>query len=226
MKDLNIKYIEENYLELEEVMKLTNFSSEKLDQLIKDKLIPESSYVINSEIIISSSLGDNYKIVSSKKYFAKNIIDIIKINSEKNPEKLKQEFKQNLLTNLENHSQRKFAYGNVFDENEKINLEKVIPILEEEWDYFCKGVYGICSISNNENAIIEKEIAIKRILDFIKNKPSLPTKEEEIYLKELNKAMNESTSSFAPYQRKSSSRGKYLDQLLKEFSLNDLIKKY
>ena len=141
-------------------------------------------------------------------------------------EKLKEEFKQNLLFNLENHKHKTFAYGNVLNENEEVDVEKADKVLDEEWDYFCKGVYGICTLNNNEDAVIEKEIAIKRILNFIEQKSSLLTKEDEMHLIELNAELNKSTSNFAPYQRELSSRGKYLDKLLREYSLNDLIKKY
>lgn len=227
MKDINLKYIEDNYIEFEEIIKVMNLTSDQLNQLIEDKLIPGVSYIVNSEITISSSLDDSYKSVVSKKYFSKTILKIIESNiSNNNPEKFKTKFKENLLSNLKNHKHRTFAYGNVFDENRKIDKAKADKAFEEEWDYFCKGIYGICTLQNNENAIIEKEIIIKRILDFIENKSSSTTAEEINHLKELNKEFNIVTSYFAPYQRELSSRGKYLDKLLKEFYLEDLIKKY
>ena len=226
MRDENLAYIVDNYLEFEEVKRLTRLSDDELNKLIEEKLIPSPSYVIDSEITISSPLNDQHTLTMSRRYFAKNIVDLIKKNSGESYEKLKHEFKQNLLSNLNNHENKAFAYGNVFDEKDQIISEKADKALEEEWDYFCKGVYGICTLNNDENAIIEKEIAIKRILDFIANKSSSQTKEEVNYLKELNEELNKSTSLFAPYQRELSSRGKYLDKLLREFSLDDLIKKY
>ncbi|MEA9413861.1 DUF6058 family natural product biosynthesis protein [Flavobacterium sp. PL02] len=227
MKDLNLKYISENYIELEEISRTMRLSVDKLHQLIDAKLIPEPSYTINSEITISSSLNDGYKTTIIRKYFPKNILKLIEQNAEKaNADEFKTEFKENLLSHLKNHDHKMFAYGNVFDVNQKIDSNKAEEALEEEWDYYCKGVYGICTIDNNENAIIEKEIAVKRILDFIENKSPLLTPEEKIKLEELNAEFNNTASSFAPYQRESSSRGKYLDKLLKEFSLDELIKKY
>ena len=227
MKDINLKYIEDNYLEVEEIIEIMNLTSDQLNHLIDEKLIPEASYVINSEITISSSLSDNYKIVSSKKYFPKSILQLIADNIlHHNPEKFKKDFRENLLSNLKNHNYKTFAYGNVFDENGEIDLIKADKAFEEEWNYFCKGIYGICTLESNEEAIIEKEIAIKRILDFIEAKGTTITQEERNQLKELNDVFNEYTSSFAPYQRDLSSRGKYMDQLLKEFSLEELIKKY
>lgn len=227
MQDINVKYIENNYLEAEEVIRIMKLTSDKLNQLIEDKLIPEPSYIINSEINISSSLNDNYKVVTSKKYFPKSILKYIENNMlENNPEKFKSEFKEQLLSILKSHKHKVFAYGNVFDENEKINNEKINQALEEEWNYFCKGVYGICTLNNNENDIIEKEIAVKRILDFIEKKSSLRTIEELNRVKDLNDEFNKATSNFAPYQRDLSSRGKYLDKLLEEYSLEELIKEY
>jgi hypothetical protein len=222
--DKNLKYIVENYIEFEEVIKTANISSEKLNELIENQLVPNASYVINSEIVISSSLNDSHKVVLEKKYFHPSILQYIKENAEiSNPEKFKTIFKENLLANLKNHANQTFAYGNVFDQNGVINNEKAEQALEEEWNYFCKGVYGICTLNNDENDIIEKEIAIKRILDFIANKSSFTAEEQENRLKELNDEFNKATSNFAPYQRELSSRGKYLDKLLKEFSLDDLI---
>ncbi|OMQ08504.1 DUF6058 family natural product biosynthesis protein [[Flexibacter] sp. ATCC 35103] len=222
----NLKYIEDNYIEIQDVIKIANISLEKLNELIESKLVPEPSYIVNSETIITSSLDDSHKIVFTKKYFHPVILELIREHSEyKTPEDFKKQFKENLLSNLKNHTQKTFAYGNVFDENNIVETQKIDSALEEEWTYFCKGVYGICTLNNNENDIIEKEIAIKRILNFIENKSSLNS-DDKNKLQELNDEFNKSTSNFAPYQRELSSRGKYLDKLLKEFDLEDLIKKY
>ncbi|WP_316635119.1 DUF6058 family natural product biosynthesis protein [uncultured Flavobacterium sp.] len=227
MKDINIKYIEDNYLEAEEIIRIMNLNSDKLNQLIEDQLIPEPSYIINSEINISSPLDDNYRVVTSKKYFPKSILKLIADNIlHHNPEKFKKDFRQNFLSSLKEHQHKTFAYGNTFDENGEIDLVKAEKALEEEWRHFCKGIYGICTLESNEEAIIEKEIVIKRILDFIETKGSVVTQEEINLLKDLDDEFNKVTSLFAPYQRETSSRGKYLDKLLKEFSLEDLIKEY
>lgn len=227
MKDINLKYIEENYLEAEEIICIMNLTPDKLSRLIETKLIPQPSYIIKSDIIISSSLNDNHKIVSSKKYFPKSILNLIADNIlHHNPEKFKKDFKENLLSNLKSHDFKTFAYGNVFNEDGEIDDNKINNAIEEEWEHFCKGIYGICTLEGNEEAIIEKEIAIKRILNFIETKGSAITPEEINHLKELNEVFNRYTSDFAPYQRETSSRGKYMDKLLKECSLEELIKKY
>ncbi|WP_427871737.1 DUF6058 family natural product biosynthesis protein [Flavobacterium sp. MMS24-S5] len=227
MIDINLNYIKDNYIEFEEVIKTANISLDKLNQLIESKLVPEPSYIINSEINISSSLNDNHRIIVEEKYFHPSVLELIKKNADNaNPEKFKLEFKENLLSNLKNHPHKAFAYGNVFGDNGNIDNEKIEKVLEEEWNHYCNGVYGICTLNNNENAIIDKEIAIKRILSFIEKKSTSLTDDEKIELQKINVEFNKSTSSFAPYQRESSSRGKYLDKLLREFSLDNLVKEY
>ena len=73
----------------------------------------------------------------------------------------------------------------------------------------------------------KKEIAVKKIIEFTKKHHNLKlnTKEKSI-LKSLNLEFNKVSNLFAPYQRKTSSRGKYLDKILKFNSMEELIKKY
>ncbi len=113
--DQNLKYIVENYIVFEEVTKMANISSDKLNELIKNKLVPEPSYVINSDITISSSLNDTHKVSIERRYFHPSVLQLIKDNVENlNPEKFKINFKENLLSNLKSHAHKTFAYGNVF----------------------------------------------------------------------------------------------------------------
>ncbi|WP_051662718.1 DUF6058 family natural product biosynthesis protein [Flavobacterium sp. KJJ] len=225
MKHIDLEYIATNYIEFEEVIREANISSDKLNELIESKLVPEASYSIKSDITIRSSLNDSFKVTIERKYFHPSVLQLIKDNENLNSESFKMTFKENLLTNLKNHAYKTFAYGNVFEENGKLNEQKANIAIEEEWNYFCQGIYGICTLNNNENDIIEKEIAIKRILDFIEKKSASLSNDEKIELEKLNAEFNKATSNFAPYQRELSSRGKYLDKLLRAFSLDNLIKK-
>jgi hypothetical protein len=84
---------------------MANVSSEKLNELIENKLVPNASYVINSDIVISSSLNDTHKITVEKRYFHSSVLELIKDNSEhSDSEKFKIAFKQNLVANLKNHA--------------------------------------------------------------------------------------------------------------------------
>jgi hypothetical protein len=224
----NLKYIEENFIELDEVCNLTHISPAKLAELISKKLVPEPSYIINSEHVITSPLNDSYVVKTTKKYFSKSVITLINENiNDVNEERFKNNFKSTFLNNLLQHTDRNYAYENLFDENNELDLAKFEQAFEMEWNYFCKGVYGICTINATEAEIIKKEIAIKKLIPFNeKHKDRLLNEEEITLLKKLNNEFNEVTSLFAPYQRITSSRGKYVDKILQHNALDELIKNY
>jgi hypothetical protein len=75
--------------------------------------------------------------------------------------------------------------------------------------------------------IAKKEIAVKKLMAFnqIHMGKALSENDKNELLK-LNVQFNEVSNLFAPYQRKESSRGKYLDEILMQNSLGDHIKKY
>jgi hypothetical protein len=96
-----------------------------------------------------------------------------------------------------------------------------------EWNYYCEGIYGICTLNATENEIVEKEIIVKRLIKYNeKHSESKLNEEEKEELKNLNDEFNKITSNFAPYQRETSSRGKYLDKILKINDMENLIKNY
>jgi hypothetical protein len=98
---------------------------------------------------------------------------------------------------------------------------------EQEWQYYLQGIYGICTLNATGAEIAKKEIAVKRLIDFNKKHgdKKLSDSEKKI-LTILNNEFNEVSNLFAPYQRKNSSRGKYLDKTLELNSLSELIKNY
>lgn len=225
----NLKYIEDNYIELENLATLTHFETAEIEKFIVEKLIPSYSYLIHSEIKISSSLNDSHSISTAKKYFSKNVVSLLNNlkTAQNNSEEIKQKFRENFIQRLLNHNTKEFAYQNLFDENNRVDEERLDMAFEEEWQHYNNGIYGICTLNASENDIIDKEIIVKKLIKFNQEKENRKlTDSEKEELKNLNAEFNKSTNLFAPYQRATSSRGKYLDKILKENDLSDLVKKY
>lgn len=108
-----------------------------------------------------------------------------------------------------------------------MNQEELVAAFETEWDYYLKGIYGICTLHATGEEIARKEIAVKKILSFIQEHQGIVlTEAKKEQLIKLNAEYNAIANFFAPYQRVSSSRGKYLDKILKENALDELVKKY
>lgn len=223
----NFNYISENYITEDELCNITNISKNELAVLIQNQLVPQPSYTVFRSIRITSPLNDEFESEITEKYFSKNCISLIKKNKElRDIAQYKAEFKENFMQHLINHPHKSFAYDGMFKtsfpEQEKLN-----EIFESEWAAYCNGIYGICTLHSTEEEIVKKEIAVKKLIHFntqLSDKKFTADESEELI--KLSEEFNEVAQKFAPYQRKSSSRGKYLDKILEENNLDYLVKKY
>ncbi|REC47787.1 DUF6058 family natural product biosynthesis protein [Chryseobacterium pennipullorum] len=220
----NFEYISGNYITEERLCDITEITKDTLNVLIKNRLVPEASYVVTRSIKITSPLNDEFETEITEKYFSKNCVSLIEKNKEtKDFHEYKTEFREKFIQNLMKHPDKNFAYHNAFNNDQ----EKLEEIFESEWEAYCNGIYGICTINSTEEEIVRKEIAVKKLIHFNTLLSQKTLNENEIEeLIQLNKEFNEVAERFAPYQRASSSRGKYLDKILEDNSLGYLIKKY
>ncbi|MBP2618850.1 DUF6058 family natural product biosynthesis protein [Chryseobacterium jejuense] len=225
----NIEYIRLHYVEKYDLLRLTAIDIDFLNFLLNEKLIPAASYVVESEVKILSPLGDETNENIKEEYFGKHILSLIegfKKNTLQSTE-FKQRFKENFKNVLLEHKDRNFAYGNIFDENSNLIEELFEHYFDNEWDHYCNGIYGICTLNATEKEIVEKEIIVKKLINFNKKfSTSQLDNQQKEELIELNKEFNGVTRLFAPYQREVSSRGKYLDMILKKNNLFCEIKNY
>ncbi len=224
----DLEYIQENYIELNDLCTLCEMTKAELNQLIEKKLIPESSYKINSTHKISSPLGDEIEVSEIKKFFPKSTISLIQNNrKEEDTEEFKQIFKSEFIASFKKHKSNEFAYGGIIDNAGNVSQVKLEEAFEQEWQYYLQGIYGICTLNSTPEEIAHKEITVKRLINFIENNGNKELTEElKKELKILNDDFNAVSNLFAPYQRKASSRGKYLDEMLDINSLSHLKKKY
>ncbi|MCJ7935273.1 MAG: DUF6058 family natural product biosynthesis protein [Chryseobacterium sp.] len=225
--DQNFNYINDHYITEEELCSLTDITKDELAALIQNQLVPQPSYVITRSIKITSPLNDKFQSEITEKYFSKNCISLIKKNKDlQDTHQYKEEFKEKFIQNLTEHPDKNFAYGNIFKDSIP-DPEKLNEAFESEWSAYCDGIYGICTLNSTEEEIVKKEIAVKKLIQFntLFSKQMLAPVELAELMK-LNEEFNEVAQKFAPYQRSSSSRGKYLDQILENNNLNYLVKKY
>ncbi|MDY3352184.1 DUF6058 family natural product biosynthesis protein [Riemerella anatipestifer] len=223
------EYIKENFIELAELSDKTGFSEIEILELINKKIIPNYSYSIEKQEIITSPLSDRLVNTKSEKYFSKSHIK--KLNDyksiKKTPEEIKETFRQNFVENLMQHNENRLAYDDLFKNGEEEMERALNEVFETEWKHYCNGVYGICTVNASEKEIVEKEIIIKKLIEFKRKYGNhLLNETQKAEFLKLNEEFNQVTSLFAPYQRKTSSRGKYIDELLRENNLNDFIKNY
>ncbi len=223
----NFEYISENYITEEQLCSITGITKDDLSKLIQNRLVPDASYTVTRSINITSPLNDEFQSEITEKYFSKSCISMVQKNKElKDSQQYKAEFKEKFIQLLMKHPDKHFAYHNIFN-NETVDQEKFNEIFESEWDAYCEGIYGICTLNSTDEEIVKKEIAVQKLIQFntrFSQRPLNPDEIEELI--RLNDEFNEVANSFAPYQRDLSSRGKYLDKILENNNLSYLVKKY
>ncbi|WP_018676177.1 DUF6058 family natural product biosynthesis protein [Riemerella columbina] len=226
-KDINLRYIIQNYIELEDLAEQTKFSTDEIKQMITQNIVPDYSYKVLKTIDISSPLNDVYQVKREEKYFPKATLKLLlKLkNTPLSPKQVKHNFKGNLLKAI---LKKQDFYPQLFDTNKQLIKKNFETLAEEKWHYYINGVYGICTYNVDEEAIINKNIAVQELKIFNEsffNNDKL-TAEQEQQLKKLNEDYNAVATIFAPYQRENSTRGLYLDRILKEKGLQNEIKSY
>jgi len=222
MNEINLKYLNENFLSLDELAEESGIQKETIKSYIKEKLIPNASYELRQTSRISSPLGDNHIVEDTILYFPKSYVDLVKRIRNNDPEEMKQVFIEKMKRHLLDHQEKEFAYKNAVSIPDSLDEE-----LEKEWNHYLNGIYGICTLNATPEEIIEKEVAVKKLISFLEtceNRGEIKSKESE--LRQIISEYDQVSSLFAPYQRESSSRGKYVDKPLQKLGLEDKIRSY
>src|SRR6185369_9711493 len=141
MQDANLKYLNDRFLTLDEVSRQSGVSSEKIVEGIEKKLLPQPSYKLARVSEISSPLGDSYRVEETILYFPHSYVDLVRQSSKGHQETFKSDF----IAEMKDPA--------------KLNAE-----LENEWEHYCNGIYGICTLNASPQEIIEKEIAVKKLI--------------------------------------------------------------
>lgn len=221
MTDFNQKYLEENFLSLEDLAEQSGISMEKLGAYIEKKMIPRASYKVRQNHEISSALGDSYILESETSYFPKSYVDLAQGLENRSTEETKKEFIDKMKNYLLDHQAKEIAYKNAVSDSGKLDAA-----LEEEWNHYLNGIYGICTLNATPEEIIEKEVAVKKLQNFLADNEVEDLLAKKSELEQIISEYDLVSSRFAPYQRESSSRGKYVDKSLQNLGLEDKIKSY
>ncbi len=140
----NIAYINEHFIEQNELCELAKISLEEFELLQQKELVPLCSYEITHSYQIKSPLGDEHSITEIKKYFAKNTLDIIKQNkNQKNNDSFKEKHKEDFIQEMRKGKD----YSN----------EELEETFSTAWNFYLQGVYGICLLEPNFINIAKKQ---------------------------------------------------------------------
>lgn len=205
-----INYLNENYLTKQQLLDLAKISETEFSYFQENKVMPSCSYRLSLNYSSDSFFGE-FNSQNEVEYYAKGYlswIGILKVTAD-----LKDVFPLFSQRYVKAISELKSAgyISNDAKVNSKLDLH-----IEQEWEHFLNGVYGLCTTSGLPEDIAGKELAILKIKEMIEQDKT------KIDLAQLTKAVNlldKSSSMFAPHERLKSSRHRLIDEIRREYKL-------
>lgn len=168
MNDLEI-YLKNNYRTANELAAACDISVDELDGLVKERLVPQPSYTVNSQdTLISQAFGElPAGGASAARYFhpgnAAWITLALDARKESGAEQahrnLKDRFKRNFIAALQELDKTTFRLSDSFTNTGQPIARGLDSRAEKAWDSFLKGVFSLCVADpSSEKAIARKEV--------------------------------------------------------------------
>ena len=205
-----IRYLDSHFLTKAELLDKSKLKESELRAFQQLNLMPKCSYQLALSYQCDSFFGEHSEQHKTE-YYAKGYTSWIGIlKSLKEPQNVYAIFSQRYKDTITSLKEAGFN-----TKEEKLNAKLDLHI-EEEWQHFLSGIYGLCTKSGLPEDIATKELAIAIINE------TTSLNEEDIDLKHLESAVNlldEASSLFAPHERLRSSRHRLIDDVRRQFRL-------
>jgi hypothetical protein len=218
-------YLNQNYQTLEQLAKACDITSEELDNLVNQQLVPEPSYtVLSNNKCISQAFGElTTNGLTEGKYFhpSNRTWVILAINTKKRMGyaqayiDLKAQFKQNFATELSVLNSQIFHLPDSFTDNGDIIEDGLNARTEAAWGYFLKGVFSLCVADpSTEKSIATKEILQEALITLTNNRQDTDLGEnEKEHLLSLIEQYAAAAMPFSPLEYPNSSRKRLVEDL-------------
>lgn len=219
MPESVIEYIRREYLTLEQLVEETTASAEAILELIDRKCIPQRSYEVVESTHIRSFFGERETLHCSVPYYAKSQVQRIRERVEEAKTKPFAEMTHNVKASFISEYRAQITTPDVIS-SEIIDEAEIDLLPESEWREWLRGTYGLCTKQDIPRNIATKELSTRRIKQITREgtKTSL-TRHERSSLELAVRALDEVASYFAPDERATSSRERWIHQMIEKYDL-------
>lgn len=206
-----LKYLNEHFFTKNELLNVSKVTEQELSGYQTQGVMPRYSYKLNLSLQSDSFFGVHNE-VDEVEYYAKGYSSwlalVQSLTSENAIYAIFAERYQTAIDNLkkEGHS----------SSDPKVN-EGIELHIQEEWQHFLNGTYGLCTKSGLPEDISAKELAILEI-----NELTAADKLTEKQLNKLTAAVNlldSASALFAPHERPKSSRHRMINAVRRIYQL-------
>ncbi len=174
------EYLSHHFITLDKLSQRCNVPSTKISQLIQQRLVMGPAYVVSQSSILTSHVfgsmpcetttdGAYFHPVSER--WVLHAIDVTRSMDESHAYKaLKNIFRENYRIALENLNGTLWRLTDCFADNGAIISTAMETRLEEGWDHYLYGSFGLCVANpESEAAIVRKEIVQEKLTALSEN---------------------------------------------------------
>ncbi|MFS1525650.1 DUF6058 family natural product biosynthesis protein [Microbulbifer sp. 2304DJ12-6] len=206
-----VRYFFDNFYTKNQLLDKANVDEGRLLELQNLEVMPRASYSLEISIQCDSFFGA-YEASENSEFYSKGYLSWVNILlSLEKVEDAKKIFKDRYCQQLES-----LREDGIYSNSPKLNSELELT-LDSEWKYFLDGTYGLCTKNGLPEQIASKEIAILIASDFLDC--DLIEDQSRKKLIKIIDLLDDVSSYFAPHERESSSRQKYINELRLRYDL-------
>ncbi|MGB0893813.1 MAG: DUF6058 family natural product biosynthesis protein [Parashewanella sp.] len=210
-----INYLQSNFYTKQELLEISKVTETEFSDFQSIGLMPQCSYELELNLQSNSFFG-LHRETQKIEFYAKGYSSWLAIIlSLKSPQDIYNLFSERYKSAL------KTLYKQGHSANSIKLTSKLNEHIQEEWDHFINGIYGLCTKSGLPEDIAAKELAILEINELLD--------EENIsgdFLEKLIQAVNlldQVSSEFAPHERIKSSRHRFINEVRRNYKLKSLV---
>lgn len=206
-------YLRANFLSEYDFLVENKYSYEEFARWQKSMIFPNASYVTDKACKVTSFFGE-VEFSEIERWYPKGLykwVDQIKSANE-DPVLIKEGF-FNRYKRKVRELELSGLYHPIYQNASDFSL-----LLEDEWQHFLNGTYGVCTKDCSPEQIAIKDFTI-RIIDNITEKQqrkSISNDERKILVVSVN-LLDAVSSSFAPHERARSSRERCVELVREKY---------
>lgn len=206
-----ITYLSRHFLTKNELLSLSKVSEQELVDYQNQTLMPQPSYRLSLSLESDSYFGQ-YSGAQEIHYYAKGYpswLSVVALLQSK--DSIFSLFKDRYIRSIQKLKAKGIGTNEL---NNKTDLDNHI---NNEWEHFLSGTYGLCTKTGLSEDIAAKELAIRQIETLCQL--AYLDKEQTAKLTVAVNLLDEVSALFAPHERSRSSRERLINQVRRQYAI-------
>ena len=210
------EYLSNYYFDQAALLQNCQIDEDTLSNWQDKGLFPKPAYRLKSQIECSSYYG-LHQCTEYWDYYPRGYVKWAKLLNSK-PELTSSQAFELFFTQYGQHLNA-LAQQGLICSNESFN-DEFAEHVQSQWQHFLNGKFGLLTQNGFVEEIVETEVAISLISDItqLHSKPELNSDEKQV-IRTAVKKLSKSLSHFAPHERDTSYRKRFIDDTIKLYNL-------